>query len=197
VDARYPTLINLSEGQQLDDIDFHLASGGTVCGRVIDQKSGDGIADLQVNFRDSSSNEDKGGIRTNGTGDYCYTLEAPGSYLVRACASCTSLGYVDEDSREVVSFPAGVSTVTINPIALEPPDSDGIDDQWELQYFDSLDVLYDSGDNDGDGFTDLQEFQNQQANLTDGAGNPFDPTVFNIAKKTPGFLPAIYQLLLK
>jgi hypothetical protein len=197
VDAPYPTPIPLSEGEQVNNIDFKLASGGTVCGRVIDQQSSAGIADLWVSFRDSSSNEGKGGIHTNGSGDYCYTLESPGDYLVNACATCSGLGYVDEDSREVVSVPPGVSTVSINPIALEYPDDDGIDDQWELQYFDSLGVLYDSGDNDGDGFTDLQEYQNQQANLTDGAGNPFDPTVVNIAKKNPGFLPAIYQLLLK
>lgn len=49
-------------------------------------------------------------------------------------------------------------------------DGDGIPDQWELQFAANLGLLTGAGDNDGDGFTDAEEF---------GADtNPIDPASF-------------------
>ncbi len=194
VDQTYPTTVTVSAGQTRGNIDFALAGGGTICGQVIDQVNTTGIAYLWVSFQDSITHNDTGGIDTDPNGNYCYTLPL-GSYLVRACPSCSGLGYVDEGYPGTVTL-VDATPVGINPIALEYPDGDGMDDQWELQYFDSLGVLTDNGDYDQDGFTDLQEYQNQQAGLTDADGNPFDPTVANAQGQNPGFLPAVYQLLL-
>ena len=106
------------------------------------------------------------------------------------------MNYVDENYPVPVLVP-DFSSVQINAIILEFPDGDGLDDQWELQYVDSLGLLSDNGDYDHDGYTDLQEWQNQQNGVTDRAGNVFDPTVSNIGLiSSTSFLPAIYRLLL-
>ena len=60
-------------------------------------------------------------------------------------------------------------------------DNDGIPDQWELQFAANLGVLAGSGDNDNDGFTNVEEF---------GADtNPLDPmsllSIINTAKPAP------------
>ncbi len=175
-------------------VDFQLSEGGTICGQVIDQGNSNGIDDLWVSFMDSISLDQHGGINTSNGGFFCYTLPLS-SYTVHACPSCTGMSYVDEGYPGTVTL-QNATPVTIPPIALEYPDGDSIDDQWELQYFDSLAELTDDGDYDQDGVTDLQEYQNQQAGLTDADGNPFDPTVVNVLREDITFLPAIYQLLL-
>lgn len=61
---------------------------------------------------------------------------------------------------------AFVQTSTIDPGA--DTDHDGIPDTWELTHVGALGILWATGDADGDGFTDLEEY------LADT--NPLDPT---------------------
>jgi len=120
---------------------------------------------------------------------------------LHACPSCDGHPYVDEMYPDpVVVAGEANANVNINDIALELPDGDGIDDQWELQYFGSLDVLTDTGDYDHDGYSDLQEYENYDNGLTDKNGDSFDPTAKNApygeGYRGAAFLSAIYQLLL-
>ena len=80
---------------------------------------------------------------------------------------------------------------------------DGIDDNWELLYVATTDVLTATGDYDNDGYSDYQEYLNR--NELDPSGNPYDPTIANAAGgtgysepniDTPAVIPAIKLLLL-
>ncbi len=57
----------------------------------------------------------------------------------------------------------------VNVSAVVDSDGDGLDDSWEQDHFGDLDETA-NGDPDGDGFTNLQEFENGT-----------DPTVSNLA----------------
>ncbi len=84
-------------------------------------------------------------------------------------------------------------------------DDDNIPDQWELLYVPSgtADPLayFGSGDKDGDGYSDYQEYLNR--NELDPLDAAYDPNVKNAAggtgydkTNTSNVLPAIYKLLL-
>lgn len=62
---------------------------------------------------------------------------------------------------------------------LEVTDDDNIDDDWEIFYFGNLTTADDTTDYDKDGYSDLQEFINQQNGETDPEGQEYDPTVIN------------------
>jgi len=84
-------------------------------------------------------------------------------------------------------------------------DNDDIPDQWELANVpagtnDPLTYFSKTGDKDGDGYSDYQEYLNR--NETDPAGNSYSPTVVNAPKgtgyesKISGSMPAINFMLL-
>ncbi|MCI5168157.1 MAG: hypothetical protein D3903_19230 [Candidatus Electrothrix sp. GM3_4] len=81
-------------------------------------------------------------------------------------------------------------------------DGDGIDDDWEMQYFSSLSIADATSDYDHDGYTDLQEYLNALDGETDPKDALYDPTVRNAPRGTGwsmrgSALPAVYMLLLK
>lgn len=103
---------------------------------------------------------------------------------------------------------------TINALAvtitIKDEDSDGIDDNWEISKrldsvaYDATDVLNyytATGDYDGDGYSDYQEYLNDQNDETDPVGTLFDPSEEN-ASGGIGYiairftLPAVNMLLL-
>lgn len=58
-------------------------------------------------------------------------------------------------------------------------DSDGIDDSWEQTNFGDLTTATVTSDYDKDGYTDLQEYQNNKAIVADPDGVAFDPKRVN------------------
>ncbi len=58
-------------------------------------------------------------------------------------------------------------------------DGDGIDDEWELRYFDDLATANSCSDFDGDGFRDIFEYQHSFDGIYDSAEQEFDPRVQN------------------
>ena len=57
--------------------------------------------------------------------------------------------------------------------------SDGIDDNWEMNYFQNSSSATFTSDYDNDGYTDLQEYLYYLRNETDLNGDVFDPTFIN------------------
>ncbi len=84
-------------------------------------------------------------------------------------------------------------TITPGGINIELPfadtDSDGINDNWEKQYFsNSLTVANATSDYDKDGYSDLQEYTNRGE--TDLNGVSYNPTVKNVAGGTGYIKPS-------
>lgn len=69
-------------------------------------------------------------------------------------------------------------------------DNDGILDSWEIFYFGSITACSKYSDFDKDGYTDLQEFLNQESSLVDPYGNDFNPKMEN-APWGPGYFRKI------
>jgi uncharacterized protein (DUF2141 family) len=106
------------------DINFVLDPGGTISGNVTDGY--EPIANLHVYATDNATWQWTAGSNTDASGNY--TLVVPtGSYLVRACASCSGLSYVDEwyddvynqDEADPVSVTVPGNTPDIN-FVLDP-----------------------------------------------------------------------------
>lgn len=197
VDETYPSPVSPTLLAPEQGINFVLETGGTICGRITNGESG--IFDIHVYLTESDTDDSAGGTYTESDGSYCIHVQPDKSYDVHACPSCDGHPYVDENYPGAVDV-VGEANVDLNDIVLELPDGDGIDDQWELQYFDSLGVLTDNGDYDHDGYSDLQEYNNYNEGLTDENGDPFDPKLKNAPNgegyKGAGFLSPIYMLLL-
>ncbi len=93
-------------------------------------------------------------------------------------------------------------TVTASFRESSDSDGDGIDDEWEIQYFSSLSIADAASDYDHDGYTDLQEYLNALDGETDPKDALYDPTVRNAPRGTGwsmkgAALQAVYMLLLK
>jgi len=58
-------------------------------------------------------------------------------------------------------------------------DNDGIEDDWERTHFGDLTTADAVTDFDGDGYTDLQEYENNEAGIVDPDGIAFDPKETN------------------
>ncbi|MBI5001691.1 MAG: right-handed parallel beta-helix repeat-containing protein [Euryarchaeota archaeon] len=87
------------------------------------------------------------------------------TYYYQISAFGDSLGY-GRLSEEVNATPRGVSGSS----NVNDTDNDGIPDYWELHYFGILSYVA-NDDPDGDGYTNLQEYQ-AQTNPNDSANNP-------------------------
>lgn len=111
---------------------------------------------------------------------------------------------IDEDSytTHTVStiYPLTVNIVTAF-VDEDPDGADGIDDNWEMDYFGNLTTATATSNYDKDGYSDLQEYLNYAAGETDPLYNEYDPTVKNAPYGTeytaPRIaLPAVNLLLL-
>jgi len=91
-----------------------------------------------------------------------------------------------------VPAPPGVLNGTLT-VTDGDTDNDDIPDQWELANVPTgtqnpLTYFSKTGDRDGDGYSDYQEYLNR--NETDPAGNAYNPTVANAAGGT-GYVPPV------
>ncbi|MBU0962157.1 MAG: hypothetical protein KKD01_09115, partial [Proteobacteria bacterium] len=64
-------------------------------------------------------------------------------------------------------------------------DSDGIDDNWERFYFNSLQTADETTDFDKDGYTDLEEYLLWKAGTLDDSDLTFTPLTYNLGDKNP------------
>ncbi|MBU1057522.1 MAG: RHS repeat protein [Proteobacteria bacterium] len=64
-------------------------------------------------------------------------------------------------------------------------DDDGIDDNWELFYFPSLQIADDITDFDQDGYPDLEEYLLWKEGTLDDNGLAFTPLTYNRGEKNP------------
>ncbi|MEA1922678.1 MAG: DUF1566 domain-containing protein [Pseudomonadota bacterium] len=95
----------------------------------------------------------------------------------------------DDDNPGTYSYTLdpvyGSGTVMVNFIwdgySLElDEDGDGIEDEWELEYFDGNLALANScSDFDGDGFRDIFEYQHLTEEVKDADGRDYDPLIQN------------------
>lgn len=80
-------------------------------------------------------------------------------------------------------------------------DTDGIDDNWEIKYFGSINDANATSDSDHDGYSDKQEYLNQTNEIVDSNGDIFNPNAKNapngVGYVGKNFMPAIYMLMLK
>lgn len=85
--------------------------------------------------------------------------------------------YVDYtyDNAGNITHINSINTLPIN----EDTDNAGIADSWEMTYFGDLTTANATSDYDGDGYSDLTEFNNSENNYVDSANNSFDPISFN------------------
>jgi hypothetical protein len=79
-------------------------------------------------------------------------------------------------------------------------DGDGIDDAWEIFWFQNLVTANAQSDFDKDGYKDIQEYLNDLANETDPLGAIYDPLTENAPGGTgyrnpASILPVIFMLL--
>ncbi len=110
---------------------------------------------------------------------------ASGSIFVGWSNACSGLGScvltINADKTARATFNPG------NDI-----DGDGIDDAWELKYFNNLITASAGSDYDHDGYSDRQEYLNSLVG-NDPAGNLYDPTQKNAPGGTGYHEPAGWQ----
>jgi hypothetical protein len=81
-------------------------------------------------------------------------------YFDGANYSSTGIAGVDVDTAgKTVTFTTTHFTTFVIAGDLADTDGDGIDDSWEMEWFDNLDTANATSDYDGDGISDLAEFQ--------------------------------------
>jgi hypothetical protein len=110
-----------------------------------------------------------GGASTDENGEYSILGLPVGSVYVQSCAGCNEFKYIDEWWKDGGGTPncnkAGEVPVTAGGITANidfqldtDSDGDGMGDDWEITYFGNLDNDG-SADDDSDGLTDYQEYQ--------------------------------------
>ena len=125
------TAVAVTAPNDTPNIDFTLASGGTISGTVTDAVTGEGIANFQINVDrvDSSGNsEGRSRTETDADGNYSIGGLVPGDYKIRARRSADGSGpyYIAQfysgaeffDDAQIVVVPAGVTVPGID-FALE------------------------------------------------------------------------------
>lgn len=109
------TLVSVNYGSDTPNIDFALNLPGSISGRVTDECTGDGLADVTVRIDGPSY----GSVKTEEDGSYVIENLAPGDYTVYTAYTD---GYVDEfydnqldeSSATVVTVNSGVTTPDID-----------------------------------------------------------------------------------
>ena len=112
--------VNITAGQTIPNVDFGLAPGDSISGKVTKAGTADAIGNLPVYAYDFNSDEWAGEARTQTDGTYAISGLAPGQYRVYAFASARN--YVSEwydnttdyDTATPVTVTAGQQTQNID-----------------------------------------------------------------------------------
>lgn len=112
------------------------------------------------------SGDASGTTTVDSNGEFIFEHLTNGSYTIRP--SLTGCAF------SPTSMIVAVLNMDVTNISFDMYDTDSMNDEWEITYFGSI-KRNGSGDYDGDGLTDLQEYQNQTNPTlkdTDGDGMP-------------------------
>jgi len=92
-------------------------------------------------------------------------------------------GMVGGEADPAKAYPVLPTTIINGAIAINvtenDTDGDGIDDAWEIEHFGNLNTADAVSDWDEDGYSDRQEYMNEQAGEMDPANQNYDPKVYN------------------
>ncbi len=214
-----PLLINNTIADNQGD---GIAAGGnspaTILNNIVVSNKGDGIISKGKAIDELARNDvydNKGGDYVGiaaGEGGISLDPRFAGGYRLAPDSPCIGTGQTpDGESVDMGAY--GNNTVTlINETAtamFTDTDQDGIDDNWELLFFGNLTTANRTSDYDRDGYSDLQEYQNNLRRHVDPDGTAFDLTGANkpggegykgyrevVEKKKVGFLSVIINFLL-
>jgi len=108
------TLVPVVPPNDTPNIDFLLDQGGTISGQVYQSDGMTPIVNLHLYAVNVTTDEQLPGTNTREDGSY--TLRVPtGSYLVRACASCSGHPYLDEWYDDVYDSDQATPVSVIEP----------------------------------------------------------------------------------
>jgi beta propeller repeat protein len=138
--------------------------------------------DQMLTLGDLTINVTQGDITTSGLitanlpgGSLTYFTIAPDTSSIGLFSCMISITSSDSNENPFNFTISG----EIVPLPPDDADGDGIDDDWEMFYFGSLDVVTISTDYDNDGYSDLQEYLNWSNGIVDPDGNEFSPKYVN------------------
>jgi len=112
-------------------------------------------------------------------GEAYYEYDANGRLLQCSYASQAMVRYTYDAVGNATSI------ASFQVAGFVDSDDDGIDDNWELFYFPSLQIADDITDFDHDGYTDLEEYLLWKEGTLDNNGLAFTPLTFNRGEKNP------------
>ncbi|WPD21726.1 MAG: right-handed parallel beta-helix repeat-containing protein [Candidatus Electrothrix scaldis] len=184
-----PLLINNTIADNSGD---GIAAGGnspaTVINNIVVSNKGDGIISKGKAIDELARND----VYDNKGGDYVKIEAGEGGisldprftdgYQLASDSPCIGTG-LTLDGEPVDMGAYGNSSVRlINETAtamFTDTDADGIDDHWEQLFFGNLSTASSTSDYDQDGYSDLQEYQNNLHHAVDPDGTAFDLSAVN------------------
>ena len=107
-----------------------------------------------------------------------YSYDGPGDYLIQGYFSIagTRADLVNATLLDGGAPLTGVNLTLLRSQDLDPDtDGDNLPDAWEIVYFGNLTTANGTTDYDRDGYTDLQEYLNDEQGETDPLGAAYDP----------------------
>ena len=143
-----------------------------------------------------------------GTGGISLDPRFTDGYRLAVDSPCIGTGQTLDNTATDMGAYAGSTAALLNTVAgamLADTDQDGIDDAWELLFFNDLTTADATSDYDNDGYSDVQEYLNNQHRSVDPKGNSFDLTKVNepdgngyevIEEKKVNFMTIIINFLL-
>ncbi|MCI5212565.1 MAG: right-handed parallel beta-helix repeat-containing protein [Candidatus Electrothrix sp. ATG2] len=189
-------------------------SPATILNNIVVSNKGDGIVSRgkaidELAYNDVFDNKGGNYVKIDaGTGGISLDPRFAGGYRLAPDSPCIGTGQTP-DGESVDTGAYGNNTVTlINETAtamFTDTDQDGIDDNWELLFFGNLTTANRTSDYDQDGYSDLQEYQNNLRCHVDSKGNSFDLTEANepdgngyevVEEKKVNFINIIINFLL-
>ncbi|WPD24614.1 MAG: PKD domain-containing protein [Candidatus Electrothrix scaldis] len=210
-----PLLINNTIADNKGD---GISAGGnspaTVINNIVVNNKGDGIVSKGKAIDELAHNDvynNKGGnyVRiTAGEGGISLDPRFTEGYQLASDSPCIGTGLTLAGEAVDMGAYGNSSARLINETAtamFSDSDKDGIDDAWELLFFGNLSTADSTSDFDQDGYSDMQEYQNNLHHQVDPEGNSFDLTGKNEpngqgyvsgTKVQNNFIYAIIQLLL-
>ncbi|WLE98541.1 MAG: NosD domain-containing protein [Candidatus Electrothrix communis] len=189
-------------------------SPATILNNIVVSNKGDGIISKGKAIDELARND----VYDNKSGDYVRIAAGEGGisldprfangYRLAGDSPCIGTGQTLDGEPVDMGAYASSTAALINTVAttmLADTDNDGIDDAWEMLFFGNLTTANSTSDYDRDGYTDLQEYLNNNNRSADPKGNSFDLTKTNepdgngyevVGEKKVNFMTIIINFLL-